>query len=145
MGYNKTIWQENDLITADKLNNIENGINDVINDVLDLGVLEGLNFNQDKVNYNVTITDEIKNKLKEKTFYDKVKFSYVVGDDEETIKYNFLCYLACLAENQTLSNESMNAYMSSYSSNFSNILITVNITLSVNQDLFTINITSLKN
>ena len=37
MAYTPTIWNENDIITAEKLNNIENGISDL---VLDLGEVE---------------------------------------------------------------------------------------------------------
>lgn len=37
MSYTPTVWNENDIITADKLNNIESGIDDLI---LDLGSIE---------------------------------------------------------------------------------------------------------
>lgn len=37
MAYTPTIWNENDIITAEKLNNIESGISDL---VLDLGEVE---------------------------------------------------------------------------------------------------------
>ena len=35
--YNKTVWQDGDIITADKMNNIENGIYSYNEDITNIG------------------------------------------------------------------------------------------------------------
>ena len=45
MAYTPTIWNENDIITAEKLNNIESGISDL---VLDLGEINWSDFVENK-------------------------------------------------------------------------------------------------
>ena len=60
-----TVWSENDLITAEKLNNTG------IDDVLDLGVIE-IGLAQEPSSYNGTLTEDQTTKL-EKCKYVKFK------------------------------------------------------------------------
>ena len=52
-----TVWSENDLITAEKLNNTG------IDDVLDLGIIE-IGLAQEPSSYNGTLTEDQTTKLK---------------------------------------------------------------------------------
>ena len=65
-----TVWSENDLITAEKLNNTG------IDDVLDLGVLD-IDLSQDNAKYEGNLTDEQIEKLEKCKF---VKFTTTVND-----------------------------------------------------------------
>ena len=65
-----TVWSENDLITAEKLNNTG------IDDVLDLGVLD-IDLSQDSAKYEGNLTDEQIEKLEKCKF---VKFTTTVND-----------------------------------------------------------------
>lgn len=61
MSYTPTVWNENDIITADKLNNLESGIDDLI---LDLGQVE-LTIEEDGAKIGAIYLDEIQvNKIK---------------------------------------------------------------------------------
>ena len=65
-----TVWSENALITAEKLNNTG------IDDVLDLGVLD-IDLSQDNAKYEGNLTDEQIEKLEKCKF---VKFTTTVND-----------------------------------------------------------------
>ena len=71
-----TVWSENDLITAEKLNNTG------IDDVLDLGVLN-VDLSQENVNYEGNLTD---NQITYLDNYRFVKFLLNIEEENSTIE-----------------------------------------------------------
>lgn len=108
MSYTPTVWNENDIITADKLNNIESGIDNIFEISADLtSLLTGVSSDTVTVNLN---SEQIQKFIKSNINFIKVNvsdsnfciFSKAVGYSENSgvyYLYNNGVYLICMFEN----------------------------------------------
>lgn len=78
MSYVRNEWKENDIITAEKLNNTG------IDDVLDLGVIEGIDPDSNNWNYNGDLQD---NQIVNLDNYRFVKFEMTIEDGSKVSIY----------------------------------------------------------
>lgn len=91
MAYTPTIWNENDIITAEKLNNIENGISDLDN-VLDLGEINWSEFVENKYEKVIDATTYSKSTFAKTV---KVSITYWKMEDYLTLDYTFNLSRTC--------------------------------------------------
>ena len=121
MAYTPTIWNENDIITAQKLNNIESGISDL---VLDLGEVELTTVNETLVGAQISFNEEQIQKLSNENLIGvlvalktlEITFSKTFLTKVTTLNFYIVSFKASINLDQAaIFNIFMNVALESYS------------------------------